>query len=177
MTRQSSLHRSSKSFMYSPPKQWHAYISYIPVQRLVKDAKGSVVVYTGAGISTAAKIPDYRSSDGLYAHGILRPQLVLLSPFLCKHFPTPLSPPHPTHNLHRSTDLHSIYPTRSHMAITELYNRGHISFVVTSNHDNLHKRSGVPDEAIAELFGNGYEEFCLKCGKYYHRYYSLAMFL
>ena len=75
--------------------------------------------------------------------------------------PLPRGTPHHSHNLlsnaqsaHRSTDLHSIYPTRSHMAITELYNRGHISFVVTSNHDNLHKRAGIPDNAIAELFGN-----------------------
>lgn len=71
-------------------------------------------------------------------------------------------------------DLHSVYPTRSHMAITELYSKKVISFVVTSNHDNLHKRAGVPEEGIAELFGNGYEEFCLKCGHSYHRFHALS---
>jgi len=50
-----------------------------------------------------------------------------------------------------------------------LMEQGFLKFVVTSNHDDIHSRSGIPDEKIAELFGNAYKEKCSKCHKLYHR--------
>jgi len=55
------------------------------------------------------------------------------------------------------------------MAIKKLYEKGIVKFVVTSNHDNLLTKSGVPSNAIAELFGNAYIERCLKCDTLYTR--------
>ncbi len=40
------------------------------------------------------------------------------------------------------------------MATLRLIEKGIAKFVVTSNHDNLHRKSGVKDDQIAELFGN-----------------------
>lgn len=47
---------------------------------------------------------------------------------------------------------------------------GIVNYVVTSNHDNFHVKSGVPEDKIAELFGNAYVERCLKCDKLYRRH-------
>jgi len=60
-------------------------------------------------------------------------------------------------------------PTYSHFAITRMIEAGIVKFVVSSNHDNLHRRSGTKNENIAELFGNAYVEICLKCKKNYQR--------
>src|SRR5690606_560377 len=59
--------------------------------------------------------------------------------------------------------------TYSHMAALRLVESGAAKFIVTSNHDNLHKKSGIPDTHIAELFGNAYVEVCTKCKKQYAR--------
>ena len=88
------------------------------------------MVYTGAGVSTAANIPDFRGESGLLGpngKGILGL---------------------------RESELDLIMPTYTHIAILRLIQSQIAKFVVTSNHDNLHRKSGVPDSHIAELFGN-----------------------
>jgi len=60
-------------------------------------------------------------------------------------------------------------PTYSHVAITRLIEAGIVKFVVSSNHDNMHRRSGTKNEHLAELFGNAYVEICITCKKNYQR--------
>jgi len=74
-------------------------------------------------------------------------------------------------------DLDVVKPTYAHHCITELYKRRTgegpkkvgIDFVVSTNIDGLHRRSGLPKEAIAEVHGNSYLEMCEKCHREYHR--------
>jgi NAD-dependent deacetylase len=40
-----------------------------------------------------------------------------------------------------------------------------VSHIVTQNIDGLHQASGVPDEKIIELHGNGTYAHCLDCGR------------
>lgn len=84
-----------------------------------------------------------------------------------------------------AANLHSVkMPTYSHLAIANIINEGKAKFVVTSNHDNMHRRAGITsltlltllirllgtkDEHLAELFGNAYVEVCSKCRTYYQR--------
>ncbi|CAI7673870.1 unnamed protein product [Penicillium pancosmium] len=103
------------------------------------------IVFTGAGISTSAGIPDFRGPDGnwtLRAQG--RPRT--------KHANT----------------LQAI-PTPSHMALVELQNRGILKYLVSQNCDGLHRRSGILPETISELHGNSNRESCYDCGKEYIR--------
>jgi NAD-dependent SIR2 family protein deacetylase len=118
---------------------------------IVKKSK-HLVVYTGAGVSTSAKIPDYRGPSGVWT---LRDKGL-----------APIMP----------ITIEQALPTPTHMALMELWKKGVVKFVVSTNVDGLHRRSGLPVTALAELHGNCYKELCSnkECGKEYLRYYDVT---
>lgn len=67
----------------------------------------------------------------------------------------------------REEVLDAVYPNETHRAVAALVAAGRIAFVTTSNHDNLVRKAGVAD--CAELFGNAYNERCLKCNELFCR--------
>ena len=121
------------------------------VEGFVKLLKASnhFVVYTGAGISTAAKIPDYRGPNGVWT---------LLA-----------QGKKPTMKI----SLEQASPTYSHMAIVELIKRGICKYVVSTNLDGLHRRSGITADQISELHGNIYTEVCDSCNEMHLRLFAV----
>ncbi|KAH3767240.1 silent information regulator family protein [Pelomyxa schiedti] len=113
-------------------------------------ASSYIVVYTGAGISTSARIPDYRGPQGVWT---MRDR-----------------------GEHAKMDitLEEAKPTKAHMAMSELVTRGVIKYVVSTNVDGLHRRSGIPADKISELHGNCYIEHCKKCKTEYQRTFDVG---
>ena len=100
------------------------------------------VVFTGAGISTDSGLPDFRGPDGLWTR---RDQGL---------------PEKPAKVRYRDAK-----PNSSHYSIAELQKIGKLSFLISQNVDNLHLKSGIRPELLAELHGNLSKMRCVECGE------------
>ena len=69
--------------------------------------------------------------------------------------------------------LQQAEPTFTHMALVTLYKKGYLKHVISTNVDGLHRRSGIPEEAMAELHGNIYREVCPVCHSEYLRAFDV----
>jgi NAD-dependent deacetylase len=105
-----------------------------------------IVAFTGAGISTDSGIPDFRGPQGVWTRrdaGLPAPRWRV--------------PPG------------QVKPNASHLSLVELQRLGKLQFLITQNTDNLHRRSGISPELLAELHGNGQLMRCLNCDRLYAR--------
>jgi len=99
------------------------------------------VVFTGAGISTESGLPDFRGPDGLWTR---RDKGLPAKPTVRK--------------------WDSVDPNAGHLAIFELQEMGKLKFLISQNVDNLHLKSGIRPELLAELHGNVAKLRCVQCG-------------
>lgn len=71
--------------------------------------------------------------------------------------------------MRRRVEVARARPTFTHMALTALWARGVLKFVVSQNCDGLHVRAGLPRRALAELHGDMFAERCPACRRVYLR--------
>lgn len=69
-------------------------------------------------------------------------------------------------------DIEETYPTYAHYAITELTRHQLVHFIISTNMDGLHLRTGLPVSLISEVHGNSYKERCEECEREYYRQYD-----
>jgi NAD-dependent SIR2 family protein deacetylase len=71
--------------------------------------------------------------------------------------------------------LDQALPTLGHMALVSLKREGVLKFVVSTNIDGLHRRSGLRADEMSELHGNTYKELCSDCGKEFLRKFLVSL--
>lgn len=120
----------------------------------------SVVVFTGAGVSTESGIPDFRSPGGLWTR--YRP--IDFDAFLSSEEARRESW---LRRFAMSSALDRAAPNEGHTAIGRGVRSGRIRAVITQNIDGLHQAAGVPDEQVIELHGSTLYGKCLDCGTRY----------
>ncbi|OAA36666.1 NAD-dependent deacetylase sirtuin-2 [Metarhizium rileyi] len=120
-----------------------------------------IVVLTGAGISTAAGIPDFRSpKTGLY-NNLARLNL----PYAEAVFDIAYFRQHPEPFYVLAQELYpgKFHPTVSHAFIALLAQKGLLQMLFTQNIDCLERRAGVPAEKIIEAHGSFATQRCIEC--------------
>lgn len=114
----------------------------------------------GAGLSTESGIPDFRSSNGVYAalKAYGRPPEELLShSFFLRH-------PDVFFDYYRKYLIRpEAKPNPAHYALARLEQQGKLTAVITQNIDELHQRAGSRN--VLELHGSVYRNHCMECGK------------
>lgn len=121
-----------------------------------------IVFLGGAGTSTESGIPDFRSSDGVYAamqqYGHA-PEVLLSRTFFLAHTEEFFA-------YYRAFLLHpQAQPNDAHRALKRLEAEGKLTAVVTQNIDGLHQKAG--NQTILELHGSVYRNHCMSCGRAY----------
>ena len=119
----------------------------------------SILVFTGAGISTESGIPDYRSRGGLWD----RFKPVTYREFLASE---EKRAEYWAYKFHFMKEVLKARPNLGHAALAKLDLAGKLKGVITQNIDGLHQLAGIPDEKILELHGTNRRTVCLSCGAY-----------
>ncbi|KAJ5101407.1 hypothetical protein NUU61_003629 [Penicillium alfredii] len=124
-----------------------------------------IVVLTGAGISTGAGIPDFRSPiTGLYDR--LAP-LGLPYPEAIFHINYFSHTPEPFYAIARARHPRNLKPTISHAFLALLAKKGLLHFLFTQNIDGLEQDAGVPSDKVLWAHGNWKSQHCYKCSAHY----------
>ena len=122
------------------------------------DAAGSIVAFTGAGISTESGVPDFRSAGSPW---------MVNKPIPFEAFVKSREARADAWRRKFAMDDHyaGAAPNAGHRALARLVGQGRAPAIITQNIDGLHQASGVPDDRVIELHGNGTYATCLGCGR------------
>lgn len=117
-----------------------------------------VVLLTGAGLSTAAGIPDFRGPDGVWTRDPLAERTSTLSWYLRDPQVRERS-----WEMRAATRVWEREATDGHRAIAEFAGRGIRTTIITQNIDGLHQAAGSPDADVLEVHGTAQEWRCEDC--------------
>ncbi|XP_037963373.2 NAD-dependent protein deacetylase sirtuin-2 [Plutella xylostella] len=125
----------------------------------------NIITLAGAGISTSAGIPDFRSPDtGLYhnlaKYNLPEPQAIFEINFFRQN-------PKPFFTLAKELWPGNFIPTVSHYFIRLLHEKGLLLRHYTQNIDTLERGAGLPEDRLVEAHGTFYTSHCLDCRKEY----------
>ncbi len=114
-----------------------------------------ILVLTGAGISTASGIPDYRDTAGNWKHS----QPMQLQEFRSDHRARQR---YWARSVVGWEKFRRAEPNAAHYALSSLESTGKVSLIITQNVDHLHQRAGSTN--VVDLHGSLDRVVCLQCG-------------
>ena len=125
---------------------------------------GKTVILSGAGISVASGLADYRGSHGTYTlNKTYRP--IYFHEFSANH---EARKRYWARSFLGWTTLHRNRPNRAHEAVSKLGDMGMVSSVITQNVDSFHPKAH-PNLRTLELHGYLRSCVCLSCRTEYNR--------
>ncbi|KAK7484438.1 hypothetical protein BaRGS_00024323 [Batillaria attramentaria] len=131
-------------------------VSFEGVARYIASGKvHNIITMAGAGISTSAGIPDYRSpGTGLYdqlkaEYNVTNPQELNSIEFFKKD-------PRP-------------FFKRSKLFFQDVFKKGLLLRHYTQNIDTLERVAGLPEDMVVEAHGSWNTSHCMNCGKQYEK--------
>ena len=128
-----------------------------PLSALIR-ASTRALVFTGAGISTASGIPDFRGPHGVWKSS---------APIFYQRFMA--DPDARVEYWERSVAgaeiLDAAKPNAVHRAVVDLERAGKVELVVTQNVDGLHRDAGTDPDHLVEIHGTARETECQACGE------------
>jgi len=98
-------------------------VKAMAVAALIRDSN-HCIAFTGAGISTASGISDFRGTNGCWTREAKGLQ------------PLP------------GVDTFQAMPSKTHMSLVELRRANLLKFLISQNCDGLHLRSGFPADSV-----------------------------
>lgn len=131
---------------------------------LLKNNQFKLIIFmTGAGISTSAGIPDFRSNSGLFnqlmnKYGLQKPEEFFLKETFIKQ-------PELLYDFLKQINFDVYKPTITHLFILYLINKGINCHIITQNIDGLEIKAGIPKEKITFAHGTLKEANCVLCNK------------
>ena len=131
--------------------------------KLINKKYSNILFMVGAGISTSAGIPDFRSQNGLFKQ--LQDKYNLSCPkefFLKKTF---LEKPQYFYEFTKLFDLSKINSTISHKFMNFFVRKNLVKYIFTQNIDGLEIKAKIPEEKLIFAHGNFYKGHCGKCDK------------
>ncbi|MBW0517413.1 hypothetical protein O181_057128 [Austropuccinia psidii MF-1] len=121
----------------------------------------NIIIMAGAGISTSAGIPDFRSPEtGLYAnlkkYDLPYPEAIFEIDYFKQN-------PEPFYTLAKEFNLDNYRPTKTHMFFKLLESRGLLKRCFTQNIDGLERLAGISQDCIVEAHGSFGTARCVNC--------------
>jgi NAD-dependent deacetylase len=116
-----------------------------------------VVVLTGAGLSTASGIPDFRSPGGRWSS--YRP--VPIQDFVASE---EAREEYWRYKGETWQVIQQAEPNAAHLALVDFARAGALALLATQNVDGLHERSGFPSDRLVNVHGTDSAVVCLDCG-------------
>lgn len=125
------------------------------LDELIKNAN-RIVFFTGAGVSTASGIPDFRGSKGLYKEA---PEEIVSHNYFILH-------PKEFYNFYfNKMVFENAKPNNAHKAMASLEQKGKVLAIVTQNIDTLHQQAGSKN--VIPIHGTVEKYICMNCKKEY----------
>ncbi|WP_295142142.1 Sir2 family NAD-dependent protein deacetylase [Saccharopolyspora sp.] len=118
-----------------------------------------ITALTGAGLSTASGIPDFRGPNGVWTRDPEAQRLSDINSYVAD--------PEVRRKAWRSRAEHpawSAEPNAAHRAFTDLAAQQRLRTVLTQNIDGLHQSAGLDSGSVLELHGSVFGVVCLDCG-------------